>query len=193
MLWLGGENMTTKGTENIKKYRHRRKELLLQAFGNKCQVCGYNRCQKALEFHHLDPFKKEFDFSKTIISWEKTKNELKKCICVCANCHREIHDGLIEIDTDKTYFDENIIHDYNPSHPLDESYYDICPICGNKKLKTKKTCSRACNNKMHQKIDWEKYDIIDMIENQKISFCSIGRLLNVSDNAVRKRYKKNKK
>ena len=34
-----------------------------QQRGGKCQRCGYNRCLKALEFHHLDPTKKDFTIS----------------------------------------------------------------------------------------------------------------------------------
>ena len=32
-----------------------------------------------------------------ILKWEDVLNELKKCICVCANCHRGIHAGYYQI------------------------------------------------------------------------------------------------
>ena len=80
----------------IKAVCKRRKELRLKAIaykGGRCQICGYDRCIEALEFHHLNGSKKEFGISYKGItrSWEKIKNELDKCILVCANCHREIH------------------------------------------------------------------------------------------------------
>jgi len=31
------------------------KECLIRAFGSKCGICGYDRCNEALEFHHLTP------------------------------------------------------------------------------------------------------------------------------------------
>ena len=45
---------------DLKKFRNNRKQLMLKGFGNKCQICGYNKCDSALEFHHLDPSQKEF-------------------------------------------------------------------------------------------------------------------------------------
>mgnify|MGYP005855513707 CR=1 FL=1 len=47
----------------------------------------------ALDFHHLDPQKKDFNLGIAIIQWkwEKVKPELDKCILLCANCHRELH------------------------------------------------------------------------------------------------------
>lgn len=64
--------------------------------GNKCQLCGYNRCIEAMEFHHLDFSEKEFGISQKgyTRSWEIVKEELEKCIILCANCHREVHSGL---------------------------------------------------------------------------------------------------
>mgnify|MGYP003431129005 FL=1 len=52
-----------------------------------------------MEFHHLDPEQKDFGIAAKgyTRSWEKVKEELDKCIMVCANCHREIHDGLIKL------------------------------------------------------------------------------------------------
>lgn len=67
--------------------------------GGKCAICGYDRCPRALSFHHREPGKKAFGLSARGLtrSWEKMKEELDKCILVCANCHMEIHDGQIEI------------------------------------------------------------------------------------------------
>lgn len=68
--------------------------------GGECVTCGYKRCMRALHFHHLDPFEKDFDISKyqSIKDWTKVKLELEKCVLVCANCHAEIHDGLVDHD-----------------------------------------------------------------------------------------------
>ena len=61
--------------------------------GNQCEICGYNKCIAALDFHHKNPEEKDFNLSDRNIKldWEKIKQELDKCILVCANCHREIH------------------------------------------------------------------------------------------------------
>lgn len=66
--------------------------------GGKCQICGYNKCVRSLQFHHLDPNEKDFGISGGTKSFEKLKPELDKCILVCANCHCEIHDGLINLN-----------------------------------------------------------------------------------------------
>ena len=61
--------------------------------GSKCMVCGYNRCIEALEFHHNNSTEKDFSISEKgyTRSWAKVKEELDKCMLLCANCHREIH------------------------------------------------------------------------------------------------------
>lgn len=77
--------------------RHKKlREMAIEYGGGKCALCGYNRCGDALEFHHTDSSKKEFGVSQSGLtrSWEKTKDELDKCILVCANCHRELHNNI---------------------------------------------------------------------------------------------------
>lgn len=71
--------------------RRRLKEKLVEYKGGKCEICGYNKCISALEFHHLDPLQKEFNINGDYKSIERAKKEVDKCILVCANCHREIH------------------------------------------------------------------------------------------------------
>lgn len=71
--------------------------MLIDYKGGACQFCGYNKCQEALDFHHLDSKKKDFNISGGTKSFERLKPEIDKCVLVCANCHREIHAGLIKI------------------------------------------------------------------------------------------------
>jgi len=178
-------------TKDINEYNHRRKKLMVECFGGKCQICGYDRCLSSLEFHHINPNEKEITLSKSILSWDKTKEELKKCICVCANCHREIHDGIIKIDDTKQYFNDIIADGYDPTHKKTK-IYDKCPICGKDKLITRKYCSTKCANKNNHKcIDYKSYgDIVYLIDNNIKSIAEISRDLGVSWTAVKKYYKK---
>ena len=83
---------------SLNNSRKRLKEKLVAYKGGKCEVCGYDKCITALEFHHLDPTEKEFGIGgKNVLSFEKCKKEVDKCILVCANCHRMIHSGDIQI------------------------------------------------------------------------------------------------
>ncbi len=88
-----------KRSELVSEWRRRRKLKLINIKGDKCEICGYNKCIWALEFHHLDPKEKDFSISqKNIKSMEKYIEEIKKCILVCSNCHREIHTGMVSLE-----------------------------------------------------------------------------------------------
>lgn len=74
----------------------RRRTLRVKAIeyaGGKCMRCGYDRCMEALDFHHRDEQTKSFGISQNGLtrSWDKIREEVDKCILVCANCHRELH------------------------------------------------------------------------------------------------------
>lgn len=75
------------------------KQQCIDYKGGKCVCCGYNKCNNALDFHHLDPDKKEFSIAHAKLTSfnDKVKNELNNCALVCSNCHREIHAGLIDL------------------------------------------------------------------------------------------------
>lgn len=66
--------------------------------GGKCIRCGYNTCMKALEFHHLDPTQKDFTISNDHFKLLDAVEESKKCILLCSNCHKELHDDLWKIE-----------------------------------------------------------------------------------------------
>ncbi len=71
-----------------------RKTLLLEQYGGKCSLCGYNKNSAALIFHHTHPQKKEFQLDLRSLSnrtQERIDSEVQKCILICCNCHAEIH------------------------------------------------------------------------------------------------------
>lgn len=78
----------------------RAKSKFLEYKGGKCEVCGYNKYIGALEFHHKNPNEKLFEISKKYTvrdcteNWEIMKIELDKCMLLCSNCHKEIHDTM---------------------------------------------------------------------------------------------------
>lgn len=67
--------------------RQKERELrskLIQQFGGKCEVCGYDKFEECLEFHHIDKsIKKSKHFLKDILKYPE-KFEL-----LCNRCHRE--------------------------------------------------------------------------------------------------------
>lgn len=77
--------------EAVLRQRKFKKECV-EYKGGKCVKCGYNRYFGALDFHHIDPSKKDFVISRAK-SWKfkNAKEELNKCILLCSNCHREQH------------------------------------------------------------------------------------------------------
>lgn len=82
----------------VAKRRRKIKTLSINYKGGKCQICGYNKFQGALDFHHVDPKQKSFSIGEKgyTRSWDRIKEELNKCILVCATCHREIEAGITQ-------------------------------------------------------------------------------------------------
>lgn len=74
-----------------------RKSELIAAAGGGCIKCGYNKCTRALTFHHKDPTKKNFCLGLPNL-WSKSANaikaEAKKCELLCMNCHAEVETNL---------------------------------------------------------------------------------------------------
>ena len=96
--WLKKWRQTKKGKISKKKSDERRhieaKKIMHRLKSNGCAICGYNKCDRALDFHHVNSEDKKFPLNVTGM---KRKNkyiieELNKCILLCKNCHYEIHD-----------------------------------------------------------------------------------------------------
>lgn len=64
-----------------------------------CKICGENN-KACLIAHHLDPYLKEMnigDMNRNKVGTPRFKEELAKCICLCANCHMKLHAGELEL------------------------------------------------------------------------------------------------
>jgi hypothetical protein len=78
----------------VKRLRGRKyKKLLIEHFGGKCVTCGYDRCPAGFDFHHIIPEEKEFSIGENCgnFAYGRLLKEVKKCMLLCSNCHRELH------------------------------------------------------------------------------------------------------
>ncbi len=169
-------------SERVKKWRNSVKDRMVEAMGGKCQCCGYDRTNRALAFHHIDPEQKDIGFGDTRAnpkSWSKIAAELKKCILVCHNCHSEIHDGLRILPEKFSKFDENF-SDYKLI-----GKFDKCPACDNLKHIKNKFCSKKCAQTNRRKVDWDSINLLDLMEKHSIS--ELEKMLNISNAAIYKR------
>lgn len=158
-------------SERVKTWRKHTKYKLVQAMGGQCQICSYNKCMNALDFHHIDPKEKEISFGKiraNPISINKFIEELKKCILVCSNCHREIHEGITCVPENFKTFDQDI---YNS-------------ISKAKKVKISK------EKQDKRKILLTNQEVFDILHEEfRGNKTEMARHYGVSETAIRKRLK----
>ena len=181
-------------SDKVKNWRKRTKLRMVESLGGKCCICGYNTTVHALEFHHLDPNEKDFGFGASranIKSWDRLVIELRKCVLVCSNCHREVHDDVAQIPKDVLRFNEDFA-DYKSLNTQTKVLYkrkfvgyDHCPVCGIEKKENQKYCSTNCSNIGMRVSDRPtKDELTELIETY--SWLALGKMFGVSDNAVRK-------
>ena len=172
-----------KKSEEVMRAQKRKKIHAVNSFGGKCQICDYNKCVEALEFHHIDETGKEASPSYIIMrwAWERVKRELEKCVLVCANCHREIHAKKKEgVDVElKNYI-----------KPWIKKNCDGCSIDFDTKDKEQKFCSTKCSHFSQRKVKRPTKEELKILIDEKVSWLQMGKMFGVSDNAVRKWAKK---
>lgn len=77
--------------------RRKIKQDLVEYKGGICECCGINNKEflSIYDFHHKDTKEKDILISGSYCrSIESLKKEVDKCMLVCSNCHRIIHEGL---------------------------------------------------------------------------------------------------
>lgn len=90
----------TASVEPAVLHRRRRKLKAVTHMGSTCYACHRGGPPALFEFHHRNADEKEFGVSESGIPrrWSKVVAELAKCVMLCANCHREVHAGVRELD-----------------------------------------------------------------------------------------------
>jgi predicted nucleic acid-binding Zn ribbon protein len=79
-----------------------RKMELVKAAGGCCSICGYRKNLAALVFHHTDNAAKDFKLDMRSLSNRRLETvlaEINKCTLVCANCHAELHNPHLNLDS----------------------------------------------------------------------------------------------
>lgn len=83
----------SKYAKQSKQARLKKREWYSSIMSDKfCEHCGENDTV-VLDWHHLDPTKKEASVSWLLSnrSRQSILEEIDKCQCLCANCHRRVH------------------------------------------------------------------------------------------------------
>ncbi len=82
--------------EYVVRRKRKVKAILIAEAGGCCRICGYDRCVRALHFHHVDPTTKmrrmDMGLTKSLDNFRK---EAAKCVLLCSNCHMEVEENLI--------------------------------------------------------------------------------------------------
>ena len=162
----------------VTRCKKQRKLDFVMLFGGQCSICGYNRCPDALEFHHINPKSKLMNPSRAIyrLDYDSALGELKKCILLCSNCHKELHHKFIVV----------------PDNIVKIVWFDkICESCNNVFSTTKldqKFCNQRCSNNRTNLHRPTKSELESLIANH--TWTDLGKIFGVSDNAVRKWAKK---
>jgi hypothetical protein len=109
--------------------------------------------------------------------------ELRKCVCLCSNCHREVHAGITNIPNEIVKFNESFA-----TKPFPEKPKHPCKECGKLTNINQKFCSVKCSTKSREVADWPSNEELKILV-AKNGYSATGRIFGVSDNAVRKRLK----
>jgi hypothetical protein len=81
-----------------------KKARAIELMGGRCGGCSGVVPDSLFEFHHWDARQKKFGISRDGLSrpWEAIAAELLKCVMLCANCHREVHAGVRQLERDSS-------------------------------------------------------------------------------------------
>ena len=88
--------------KNKKQYKQQCRDMISEFRKNGCLLCE-EKTPCCLSAHHVDSETKDVTvaFLAASVQPKKLKKELAKCVCLCENCHRKVHAGLLNFDARK--------------------------------------------------------------------------------------------
>ena len=121
-----------------------------------------------------------------MVALDKQIKEARKCILVCANCHRGIHAGYYQVpDNYQQFFNEEqaqYLLQQNEEIKHGKKHY--CQRCG-KILSTNASYCVECSHIMQRKVNRvDRAELKQLIRTQP--FTQIAKKYGVTDNAIRK-------
>ena len=174
-------------SENRKTINNRfKKESLVAVSGGECQRCGYKASMAALDFHHLIESEKSFALSDGYsFSLRKLFEEMKKCVCLCANCHRELHADCFDNSTLRIIFNEELASEILEKTEIKSKEFNNCVDC-NKQLSNNiaERCPKCASKNQRTVLRPDRDELKTMI--RTMAFSRIGEKYSVADNTIRK-------
>ena len=176
---------SSKNSEYVCNHVKKRKKDLASLFGGKCCICGFDAFQEALEFHHIDPSIKSFgltDSTAVTKALEKQLEEARKCVLLCANCHRGVHAGYLELPKGAEYF----FNEKRAQELIEEKQRKIyrCERCGVEITHKANLCAE-CASLASRKVDRPSREELKALIREK-PFTHIAKDYSVTDNAIRR-------
>lgn len=172
--------------QNLLRHQKTTKERVVWVMGEKCQICGYDKCFKALELHHIDSSEKEKNISGNMlnVAWDIMSLELKKCILLCANCHREVHDSSTYPILNSSFNEERNLLVSNLIKDIKTKKLFYCKNCGILIDVNNKYCIE-CGMALKRKVIRPSREELKKLIREK-TFVGIAKQYEVTDNAIRK-------
>ncbi len=76
---------------------NKKKRAYINSHKQDCFFCGADKNTVNIEFHHKNPLEKQFAISHMRrMSFASIDAEIKKCWCLCEECHTKLHQRLID-------------------------------------------------------------------------------------------------
>lgn len=160
----------------------KRKLYFVELKGGKCEICGYNKNLSALEFHHINSDEKSFNLDGRMLAnsnIEKLEEELDKCMLICSNCHKELHNENHNMEIIKKLIENNDII----REPKEVKY---CKDCG--KILLSENSSGYCNvclpKYTRKTIRPSMEELKELLKNNSLN--KIGKIYGVTHGSVKK-------
>lgn len=165
--FLINNNMKNIGTTTyIRKFA--KKINIINSLGGCCSECGESRAY-LLTFHHIDPSNKKFTIGTSDIRLSSIKNEADKCVVLCRNCHRELHNLENDILNTRPRRMKQAMLEYKKTYACIECGYnksnsalEFHHINGNDKISEISSLTQYVNEKLTSaaKIELDKCDVL---------------------------------